>query len=350
VIDPNTEIGWYEGKKLISSNTRGAHMTINAKDHKDRNEDGTYKIRPIASVHDTPVDKLDFIAQHVLTQLLQFIPTHITNAEQLLADLSKVDLTKMSNPGIFSVDVESLYPSIPIHRVFDEIEDFLWDHWEDIDHFGMTIEQFRGIISFIGGNYEVQFAGKNFLQTKGVPMGARYAPPLAILFMYMLERKTLTRLRSEGTDIKYYGRYIDDTIILLEKGDDFSANAHKILDTFNKEDPAIKFTMELPNKEGELPFLDVLLKIKQKRLSHGWYVKSLHSGNLLHANSYVPQLTKINFITNRFHNVLQNQVTVCFWTKEKKNSMVCFYRTDTQTYKFGTVSVKRCTNGIGRRR
>ena len=35
-------------------------------------------------------------------------------------------------------------------------------------------------------NYEIEFNNKVYLQTERVPMGARYAPPYAIVYMYMI--------------------------------------------------------------------------------------------------------------------------------------------------------------------
>lgn len=69
---------------------------------------------------------------------------------------------------------------------------------------------------------------KRNVQTKGVAMGARYAPSMENLFMNMWEGKYI--YRSRGPEIKFYRSYIDDVIILWEGT---TESFHKFLDEIN---------------------------------------------------------------------------------------------------------------------
>ena len=53
------------------------------KDHKPE-VDGLHPMRPIASVHGTPADKIDWLISRILSQLLKFIPSHLDNSEKLV--------------------------------------------------------------------------------------------------------------------------------------------------------------------------------------------------------------------------------------------------------------------------
>ena len=70
-------------------------------------------------------------------------------------------------------------------------------------------------------------------------MGARFAPPFAIIYLYMLEREIIAKLNG----ILFYKRYIDDVIIFFDEN---IINPDTILENFNKLDRNIVFTMEVP--------------------------------------------------------------------------------------------------------
>ena len=90
-------------------------------------------------------------------------------------------------------------------------------------------------------------------------MGCRLGPTFADAFMNKLEINNLTKLNSLGVIL--YKRYVDDTFVILKSRD----NAQTVLDFLNTLHPNIKFTTEM-EKNGCLPFLDVLVKRKGDRL------------------------------------------------------------------------------------
>lgn len=75
---------------------------------------------------------------------------------------------------------------------------------------------------------------------------------------------------------------------------------HTILQIFNKIDPNIKFTLDEPDDNGWLPFLDTAVKLCKFGIIYQWYIKKVHSGNLLRIDSNVSHNTKFNFKSNRF--------------------------------------------------
>ena len=73
--------------------------------------------------------------------------------------------------------------------------------------------------------------------------------------------------------IKDWKRYVDDVFSIIPKG-----NRDNLLQYLNSIDPHIKFTIEQPNTEGGIPFLDtfpkpqgesIVVAVLQKANPHG---------------------------------------------------------------------------------
>ena len=299
-------------KKCLVYNTHGARVFFNVKDHKPKNEQGNYPLRIIASVWGTPVAGLDFIVQDVLTQACKLVPSYTEDCVQFLEKLDKANTEEWHNGcnwNLCSLDVDSLYPSIPIQKGIDYVVEFVYAHATHIILHDMDHETFRNILIHICFNYEIEFDNKYYLQTRGVPMGARFAPPFAIIFMHMIEETALYRLSPELKPWLYI-RYIDDIFMIYNDNQD--ENIVEIFNTFNSIDPDIKFTIEKPNIQGWLAFLDCEVKIKNNKFFYRWYMKSLHSGNLMNAHSLVPLAMKRSFVANRFAAVIRRSNTLQF--------------------------------------
>ena len=100
-------------------------------------------------------------------------------------------------------------------------------------------------------------------------MGSPVSPIVANLFMEDFERKALASFTAA---IKFWGRYVDDTLVIIKKRLIESFTAH-----INSQHPAIKFTME-SEENGKIPVLDVLIaRDEQGQLSFQVYRKPTHT-------------------------------------------------------------------------
>ena len=95
-----------------------------------------------------------------------------------------------------------------------------------------------------------QYDNVCYQQIGGAAMGSPVSPIVANLFMEDFEQKALS---SFHTPLKYWGRYVDDTMVIIDKNfiDEFT-------DHINNQHPTIKFTIE-KESDGSLPMLDVLV-------------------------------------------------------------------------------------------
>ena len=86
---------------------------------------------------------------------------------------------------------------------------------------------------------------------------------------------------------KLFLRYVDD-IVRTVKGD-----PEKVLRAANLLHPNLQFTIETPNTNGNLAFLDLQISIyKSRKISCGWYQKSTDTGTILNFRSCAPFSTK----------------------------------------------------------
>ena len=98
-------------------------------------------------------------------------------------------------------------------------------------------------------------------------MGGKLSAPLSNIYMHMLESDVIKTHIQTG-EIIYYGRYVDDTVIITKKG-----SKEKIFEKMNFFDKDLIFTEE-PIKNNKLIFLDVCLYVESGKLQMKQHRKS----------------------------------------------------------------------------
>ena len=88
--------------------------------------------------------------------------------------------------------------------------------------------------------------------------------------------------------IKEWKRYVDGVFSIIPKG-----KREVMLQYLNSIDPHIKFTVEQPNVEGVIPFLDTFSKPKGEDIEISVYRKPTHMDRYLNFNSSHPISAKI---------------------------------------------------------
>ena len=87
------------------------------------------------------------------------------------------------------------------------------------------------------------------------------------------------------------------------------ANRNKMLQYLNSIDPHIKFTIEQPNKEGGIPFLDIFPKPQGEGIAVSVYRKPTHTDRYLDFNSSHPILAKravVRALMDRAENIFSD--------------------------------------------
>ena len=227
-----------------------------------------------------------------MNNLVKFVPGHLTSSEELISNLGT--LNELDDSHVFiSLDVVSLYPSVPLELALQEVDKFACEHWQSKDNLGLSPEDFGKCLKFVTYNYEITYNDKVYLQVGGVPMGTHYAPPFAVIFMNFIESVALEDLKNKNINPLIYKRYIDDIIMgPFPVDSDFD----NILNAFNNSNEKVKFTIEVPQKA--LNFLDMSIWIENKKAQYKYYTKELGSDNCLNKNCWLPRRIKSNFVDN----------------------------------------------------
>ena len=299
--------------KLLPYQAHAANLTFLIKDHKppvdldlpDGSVVSTYPLRPIASVHGTPCDTIDWVVQPILTELVSKVAANLMDAPTFKAELGELPVPKPGYKYVyFSLDVVNLYPTVDTRIGIRIIQGLLAIH-SRTNLYGLSREDVVKLLDLLCDNYYVGFNNVIYKQVKGVPMGARFAPPFAILLLDHFERIALRKLPAAIRPV-LYRRYIDD-IVYIAQAPQAACNmeiGQRVLRQFNSIHPSVQFTIEMPDNTGTLPFLDLQFQWTKNQWMVKWYQKSLHSGNMIHNLSHIPQHTKHNVLINRFSSVM----------------------------------------------
>jgi hypothetical protein len=292
-------ISEHELEKCKVYYSREAEMFFTIKDHKKPNARGEFPVRPIGSIKDCVVKGIDLVLQKVLSTAMMKVKTNIVNCEQLLRAIDDINNNNDKPLQVVSLDVESLYPSIPCKKAIPKVVEFVYNMCIPAEYYNIPRGIFQEMLVYICENYFLKFGEQKYKQMNGVPMGARFAPPFAVIYMFDIEERALAKIPEPSI---LYGRYIDDVIYVRPENSQITND--ELLNVFNSIEPEIKFTME-NTIDGELPFLDCKLMVNTNKIEYKWYIKALHSGNLLNYHSHVPMRMKHDFIMGRFLCVLR---------------------------------------------
>ena len=265
-----------------------------------------YKIRPIISACNGPTDKISWVLTKILSPILKMIPAHISNVYALLDKINSCNEDSSGNYSFASFDVEALYTNVDNNAATRALEEMLIQNEESINLYGFTVGAIIRLIEEVLRSNCFCWSGYYYKQKRGLAMGNRIAPILAIVFMNKIESIAI------NPKPILYLRYIDD-ILLITKNEE---EINHYYDAINNMHNSIRLTIEKPVHDS-LPFLNCLIKLREGKFITGWYRKPTSKNIIIHRGSAHPARTKIN--------VLQNMVTtaqrVCSTEKERQKSV-----------------------------
>ena len=144
-----------------------------------------------------------------------------------------------------------MYTNIPIPETIDIIKSNL----ELLNEPSDTINELTTLlINTLEQNY---FCHNHnyYLQEDGLPMGSPLSSIISEIFLQELESLNIEQLKHKH-NIIFYGRYVDDILIIYNNPADIG---ERILKDFNTIHPKIQFTLEKQNHNKSLNFLDLTI-------------------------------------------------------------------------------------------
>ena len=182
-----------------------------------------------------------------------------------------------------SFDVVSLFTNVPLKRTLNLILDHVYKD-KQIET-TMKRSTLKKLILDTCTKTAFSFNDQLYEQTDGVSMGGSLGPLLANIIMVELESKVIRPLINDGT-IKFYTRFVDDTLLLLKEDD-----IERVKSELEKFDSNLKFTYD--KFEDETPhFLDIEITSNGLRI----YRKETFTGHYTDFSSFVPWSYRISWI------------------------------------------------------
>lgn len=234
-------------------------------------------LRPIVSTIGSATQKLERYLAGILRSITLSSQHTIRNTKEAVERLKSINI--LENTTMCSFDVVSLFTSIPLPRLIPALQSALEndDSWKELTSLDTT--DIIILTSLCLNNAYFTFRHQTYKQKWGIPMGSALAPVLSEVFLQYIENNIF---KQDFKDLQLYMRYVDDCLIIWNGTED---KLRSFLNTFNQQDPDIKFTIELENNHS-LPFLDVLITKRETRFDLSVYRKPTHSDRYLRYDSY----------------------------------------------------------------
>ncbi|EYC29522.1 hypothetical protein Y032_0006g3016 [Ancylostoma ceylanicum] len=205
-----------------------------------------------------------------------------------------------------SFDVNALYTNVSNDSAMQAIFELLSEHVGTINLHGFSISQLMLLLKACLNCNVFRWYGRYFAQVRGLAMGQRLAPTLAIAFMAKIELPTLS------CRPLLYCRYIDDCFVICAT----QADMDKCFQLMNEQSEHIKLTRDKPT-DGWLSFLNVQVRITKGVYWTKWYRKPSNKNILVHFLSAHPSHMKRAVVTNMFRTAAK----VCSGRAEKEESL-----------------------------
>uniref|UniRef100_A0A7I4Z2R7 Reverse transcriptase domain-containing protein n=1 Tax=Haemonchus contortus TaxID=6289 RepID=A0A7I4Z2R7_HAECO len=262
-----------------------------------------YKIRPIISCVNGPTDRISWFLNKIIGQLLVHIPSHLSNTGQFLDRLRACRFQR--DCVVESFDVSALYTNVSNNDALQAVSEMLDQHERNVVTFGLGKAQIMALIKECLNCNIFKWSGRYFSQIRGLAMGQRLAPVLAVCFMSRIEQPVLARLPI------MYCRYIDDCFVITST----QSEMDELFNILNSQSQYIKLTREVPH-EGWLPFLNTQVRVASGTYSVKWYRKGSSKNIIIHAMSAHPRAVKRAVLRNMYRTAVE----VCTGNEEREES------------------------------
>ncbi|KAK6763170.1 hypothetical protein RB195_023762 [Necator americanus] len=249
------------------------------------NDPRDFKVRPITSVIGGPTDRISWLLNIILNQLLKYVPAHLSSSSNFLKHLRSTSFERECVVETF--DVTSLYTNVSNDVAMQAVHELLTQRQASLNMYGFSIRQIMTLINECLNCSIFRWSGQYYRQLRGLAMGQRLAPTLAIVFMAKIEKPIIDRKPL------LYCRYIDDCCVVC------STQADVCFNLLNQQCPHIKFTRERPI-DNWLAFLNMHIYLRNGICKTKWYRKPSSKNILIHYLSAHPSKMKNSVIGNMY--------------------------------------------------
>lgn len=248
--------------------------------------------RPIVAANGSLTEAASIFIDHYLKPYVLQLPSFIRDSSDVLTRLHH--FSDSSFDFFLTMDVQSLYTCIPHCQGLEAISHFLQNRTSEQPSTAFLLDLTKWILH----HNVFLFNNCYFLQLRGTSMGASFAPQYACLFMGWWEEKFIHNIHNNKfiSNLTFYGRYIDDILILFKGSVEDLLSFHNYVNTTN---PAIKFSIDYSS--SSIHFLDLNIYRDEDGSIHTTvFRKDTDVNSLLHSQSFHPTSLKKNIPKGQF--------------------------------------------------
>ena len=275
------------------------------------------KVRPIISCSGSPIEKLSILATKIITPLLKFLPSHLKSIHEHLEILKGMEPGELAGFKFYTADVTALFTNVNVETSINDVIEFASEYWDQINTYGLKLVDLHRMLETILSNSFFTFNRRLYKQVFGAFIGCSISPPVAIIRVHVLEKRSIYTDLHITTGIRqYYKRYVDDMSSLARNKEEAIRNCERISE--EDQDNRIVWEVEFPDIGAYVPFLDTEVRIDDEgKVSSRYYCKPQNKGITLNAMSHHPTSTK-EAVVNNYYNTA---TTVSSGPEEKEYSM-----------------------------
>ena len=229
--------------------------------------------------------------------------------------------SELAGIKFYTADVTALFTNVNVETSINDVIEFASESWDQIDTYGLKLVDLHQILETILSNSFFTFNRRLYKQIFGAFIGCSISPPVAIIRVRVLEKRSIFTDLHITTGIRQcYKRYVDDMSSLARNKEEAVKNCERISD--EDQDRRILWEVEFPDIGAYVPFLDTEVRIDDEgKVSSRYYRKPQNKGITLNAMSHHPASTK-EAVVNNYYNTAD---AVSSGPEEKEYSMCIVY-------------------------
>ena len=232
-------------------------------------------IRPIVSYSGSPLYNLNKYIANILKTYVKHENNNAKNSTTFSNYIRNVPIE--DDEIMVSFDVTSLYTNIPIIDTLNIIKDYVHSDDQFARKTAIPQDKFLDLVNLVLTTTWYTFNSQFYQQTDGVAMGGPASSTTAEIYMQAHES---TAISTALHPPKVWERFVDDVYSIVQR-----TQLENFFHHINNLHQNIKFTME-EEGNGELAFLDTLLKRNNGEISVLVYRKPTHTDQYLHYSSH----------------------------------------------------------------
>jgi hypothetical protein len=225
----------------------------------------------IASAIDSPGHNLMKAFSEILQPLVGRNKTWVKDGYHSI-DILRSGIFRRKKGFMVSLDVKALFPSLPLPEALNILEPRI-SSWNNLhSKTDLTPLELMHLVRLASSEPWFECELGTYVQKHGAPMGGPLSCLLADIYMEEYEKRICFKLGSYRIRAEWL-RYRDDTWLIWEHS---KSDLDDFITYLNSLDNNIQWTFEL-EKEGTIPFLDVLVKReKSMEISRHLYTENPH--------------------------------------------------------------------------